>query len=442
MLKECYSEIKEWLKIERSAPLWRGKSFRHLLPLHRPSVCDIALEITLTVLLSLTCPLELLAQPHPPDEASQLPRDFEDELTAGAAGRSRLGSVRIAPDDSYPVACEVWRDLLQDSELARLQLPFPWQLALVNDRSANAFSLPDGQVIVDRSLANLLGRSRGLWAALLSHEIAHVSHRHWLRRTSFLSKLEQRLENSALAPIGTDSRWQMASLDAHMDAPDALARFVRELEFEADSEGMMLMARTGFHPGFELAIHHLLQANLGDRSGFEAIFSTHPRWITRDRNSRKAYDIALAEFVRRWPSAASSPGGLPPTIVFLGKPKSQTGPAARLRIAFSLRCANPGQPLRSVLRLYQAAGKTSTQREEIEYWEPTTCTDHNEKKTLNITLPDSQHPDHDWQGEVLILNSEDVALQRSRSFTIYSATKEKPTSNLGAMAYRDSGTTF
>jgi predicted Zn-dependent protease len=43
-----------------------------------------------------------------------------------------------------------------------------------HDHSVNAWSLPDGEVIVDRGLATLLGSNRGLWAALLSHEIAHV----------------------------------------------------------------------------------------------------------------------------------------------------------------------------------------------------------------------------------------------------------------------------
>jgi hypothetical protein len=445
MLKECYNESKRSLKFANPAQLWHTEPAAgswNLLPVNRSSICGIALEVALTLVLSIACPLDLFSQSHRSDVAAQLPSDYENELAAGAAGRSSLGTAPIALGDSYPAAHEVWSDLLQDSVLQRLNLPFRWQLALVDNNSLNAFSLPDGEVLVDRSLANLLGQSRGLWAALLSHEIAHVARRHWSRRSSFASRLQQHLRDYSNAPHSLDPRWQMAAFDAHMDAPEALAKFSREQELEADTEGMMLMVRTGFHPDFELAIRHLLEASAGETSSFETAFSTYPRWITRERDSRKAYSVALAEFARRWPTAATSPGGAPPTVLFLGKPKSESSQKGPSTVTFTLRCVNPGVRLRAVLKLFAKKGKRGPQREAIEYWEPTTCAEVNEEKVLSISSPGAGQLNREWRGEVMILNAEGVALERSDSFTIRFFKIEKQSSRLDPMAHDNSATVF
>lgn len=445
MLQECYSRVKRWLKsrpiLRQVVPLglpWRRNQMR------KEGMREIGIELGLTLLV-LLCPLETVAESlHYQGSSVQLPPDFETEFAAGATERSRLGTTVSAWGDSFPIATDVWRALLQDSVLTDLRLPFRWQLALVDDHSVNACSLPDGVVIVDRGLAKLLDSNRGLWAALLSHEIAHVAHRHWLRRYLFESRLQQRLQNyrAALTSFDGDGRWQMASLGEQMDAPAATLKFARELELEADDEGMMLMARTGFHPDFALAIHHLLGATVGEASSFEAIFSTHPRWITRDRKGQKVYRSALEEFARRWPEAASSPGGAPPTLVFLGEPKFYSRRTVRFTVSFSLRCVNPGEPLTSKLKVYQPSGKTDVQPEAVEYSEITTCADRDEEKALTVSLPQNEHFYGNWKGEILILDSENEALARSHPFTIHSENIEPQSPSRGSMAFQDSRPSF
>jgi hypothetical protein len=435
MLQECYSRVKRWLKVMPGQ-----------LPGHRPPSQlwlaagpggSIGLKIfSLALLLSFSSPITLAHSQCQP-AVSQSSADYRLEFAASAQGRSQLGAKAVPLDESYPAASQVWQALLQDAVLASLNLPFEWRLALVDDGSENAFSLPDGEVVVDRELASLLGKNRGLWAALLSHEIAHVGCRHWLQRYSYESKLKQHPPSFGMALNGMDSRWRMAAFDQQMEVPNSLSNFSHELEFEADNEGMMLMARTGFHPDFELALHHLMEANLAGAAS-KTSFYTHPRWTSRDRNGQRTYRKAVEEFDQRWAAADSSPGGVPPTVIFLGEPGSRRQEASK--VSFSLRCANPGQELRSVLTLYEKAEKNGTQRQVIEFWQPTTCNTRDENKMMSIALPADYRGDPDWKGEIQILNSDGVVLGRSGWFSVHVEKTNQQKSRLDAMAYQHPST--
>ena len=419
MLQECYSGVKRWLKIlhsqvaeyrPSSGTLWLAPGLTRTIR---------AKVLVFNVLLSSFCPVfcpTIFAQSQSQRLSDQRSTDYRLEFAAGDQGRSQLGTAAVPLRESYPAAFEVWQALLQDTVLADLNLPFQWRLALVDDGSANAFSLPDGELLVDRKLATFLGNSRGLWAALLSHEIAHVAHRHWLQRYSYESKLKQHPASFGMGLNGMDSRWRMSAFDQQIEVPTSLSNFSHELEFEADNEGMMLMARTGFHPDFELALHHLVESNFAEVSRSTSS-STHPRWARRDRNDQRSYRKAVEEFESRWAAADSSPGGAPPTLVFLGEPKSQK--PERSKVSFSLRCMNPGKELKTLLTIYKRAQKNGAQREAIEFWQPATCTTHDENKMISIALPPEYHGDPQWKGEIQILSSDGIVLGRSGFFSVH-----------------------
>ena len=93
-----------------------------------------------------------------------------------------------------------------------------------------------------------------------------------------------------------------------------------QVELEADIEGLMIMARAGYHPDFVPALHHLLQARA---SSTASIYSMHPGWDTRDRQAQRFYATASIDFDRCWPDRYASPGGNPPTLVFAEEPHRQ-----------------------------------------------------------------------------------------------------------------------
>ena len=73
-------------------------------------------------------------------------------------------------------------DRLVEQVAAPTRGKFAWELRIVDDSDLNAYSSPDGTVYVESGLARLAGASTGLWAAILSHEIAHILRRDWARR--------------------------------------------------------------------------------------------------------------------------------------------------------------------------------------------------------------------------------------------------------------------
>jgi hypothetical protein len=280
----------------------------------------------------LACTLALLLLALPADaqrrakanlnEDVALPPDFTIDYQLGIAQRSRVrgGSSLLENTEYNGAGTSVFTRFVGDPSVSSLSLPYQWHFTIINDGSINAYSLPDGEVSVGSGLATLIGTKPGLWAAVLSHETAHVARRHWVRKYLYdLYVAAQISYYQARVRAGDNSaNWSLVGL--RIAAPIAAAKLSRNLEHDADIQGMMLMAREGYHPDYVFALHHLVRANTGEQSNFAAFFSSHPRWETRDQRDDRAYSDALETYNRLWPDPESSPGGKPPLVAFVGKP--------------------------------------------------------------------------------------------------------------------------
>jgi predicted Zn-dependent protease len=115
-----------------------------------------------------------------------------------------------------------------------------YRVVILNSPAVNAFSLPSGRLYVTRGLLALANDGSEL-AAVLSHEIGHVTAHHALVRVA----------NPPPAPVGR-------APDAFGDAPFgaraftgsnfALAGFSHSQELEADNIGARVSARAGYDP--------------------------------------------------------------------------------------------------------------------------------------------------------------------------------------------------
>ncbi len=285
----------------------------------------------------------LLASPHNPT-APQIPSNFKLDMETAARLRPELLAESVGPTGRYALGRMVFDRLLMQFPKSRPR--FAWQLRIVEDGQFNAYASPDGTVYVESGLAQLAGPSAGLWAALLSHEIAHVVRRDWARRYLYQQSLES---GGALTIVLGDPGFLSGSwTDSHKASGD-LALFCRQMEVEADREGLMLMARSGYHPDFVPALHHLLHAQ-GSGTPSESLYAMHPCWEERDHELSRAYTEATIEFAHGWPEWYASPGGNPPVVVFAEVPTVKKTNSSQWQIDVPLRCQNLAGAVEVVLR--------------------------------------------------------------------------------------------
>lgn len=278
---------------------------------------------------------------------SEVPENFNFDLKTAAKLRPQLLSQSSALGERYRAGGRVFRKLIQQLRPEQ-NANHAWELRIVDDGLLNAFSSPDGTVYVESGLADLVGSSAGLWAAILSHEIAHVVRRDWARR--YLYGQSQLKNGNATVILGDPGLVSSAWKDSASASQD-LAQFCRQIELDADLEGITLMARAGYHPDFVPALHHSLHAKSGGASA-PSILAMHPCWEERDRALDRAYILASIDFDRRWPDAYASPGGNPPTLVFTDEPSIKKTHAKQWQVRVPMRCQNLVGAVEVVLQTY------------------------------------------------------------------------------------------
>jgi hypothetical protein len=265
----------------------------------------------------------------------EVPDRFKLDMETAARLRPQLLSQSMEPSNRYEIGRNAFLKLVAQARPPRGS-QLSWELRIANDDLLNAYSSPDGTIYIDRNLAQLAGPSAGLWAAILSHEIAHVVRRDWARRYLYEKSLKG--SGSAALVLG-DPGMPSGDWTDSRKASEDLARFCRQLELDADLEGLMLMARAGYHPDFVPALHHLLHA-LGTGTTTSSIYAMHPCWETRDRELDRAYSTASIQFDRLWPEWFASPGGNPPIVVFAEEPTVRKTSSKAWEIQVPMRCQN------------------------------------------------------------------------------------------------------
>lgn len=326
-----------------------------------------------------------------------LPSDFTLDYQLGLSERGKLrGNNSLLEGTAYNEAgSAVFSRLVQNTSVASLGLPYKWNFTIVNDGSINAYSLPDGEVSVGSGLARLIGTNPGLWSAVLSHETAHTARRHAVRKYLYSVYVNQMIQYYQLRARAGDNSANWALLGLRISAPLAAARLSRNLEHDADIQGMMLMAREGYHPDYVFALHHLVRASTGEQSKFMAFFSSHPRWETRDQRDDRAYADAVGEYSRLWPDPNASPGGVPPLVAFVGKPTAQENKRDKTAdLTLPIYCRNATEPLQFVVlfRKDKVAVKSideehRNERGELVYRQSFNCSEETEAQPLALHLP-------------------------------------------------------
>ena len=151
----------------------------------------------------------------------------------------------------------------------------PYQFAVLDSPVQNAFAVPGGVIFVSRALVAILDNEAEL-AAVLAHEIGHVSAKHALKSTQ-RAQLLQGVGTITAASVGGDKGKKFASAIGDMQAVLFDKGLDKEMEFEADHAAMETAYRTGYNPAAMITVLEKLQkleASSRDKKG--SWFSTHP----------------------------------------------------------------------------------------------------------------------------------------------------------------------
>ncbi|HXY04116.1 MAG TPA: M48 family metalloprotease, partial [Terriglobales bacterium] len=131
-----------------------------------------------------------LAQVHEPFlDRPDVPPNFKVDVETGVRLRSRFFAQSSPPTGRYAIGGVVFTRLIK--QLPSSDTRFPWELRIIDDKQLNAYASPEGTIYIESGLAQLAGQNSGLWAAVLSHEIAHVVRRDWARRYLYQKSLER-----------------------------------------------------------------------------------------------------------------------------------------------------------------------------------------------------------------------------------------------------------
>lgn len=243
----------------------------------------------------LISPLQLPVQSS---ARSELPKDFEKGFSVALEAMKELGSVEDSDrikrvnDIGYRVAQRAAEDTPNFS------------FHIVKMEEPNAFALPGGFIFVTTGMLDLDLNDDEL-TALLGHEIIHVRNDHSRKmgkRQTIMTLLYQALivgialgfkeGNRGYDPVtglpdrSTKSEILQGSAAFGLIFQELLLRgFSRELELEADHEGMIAASRAGFSPNGTSQLFEKMRQRIYEAPGY-GYWRTHPYLEDRMEQAR------------------------------------------------------------------------------------------------------------------------------------------------------------
>ena len=167
---------------------------------------------------------------------------------------------------------------------------------IIDSPEINAFALPGGYVYVNRGLLAYINSEADL-AAVLGHEIAHITARHAVQQQARGALARgAAVAGGIVAGVATGSGYAASQISevASIWAQTGLSGFGRENELEADSLAAGYLVDAGYDPKAMIEVITVLKNQedfnrvaTGGGSTYHGLFATHPR---NDRRLQEAIE--------------------------------------------------------------------------------------------------------------------------------------------------------
>jgi predicted Zn-dependent protease len=222
-------------------------------------------------------------KPPPPAQAS------EEKFVFGEVDRDLLSEIKLL-DERFEKEGAVYHEPGLDAYLNRVGTAVvadkklenvEWKFRALRDPVPNAFAMPNGSIFINTGLLAVLEDENQL-AAVLGHEVTHVSHRH-----TYLQNRSLRKKVLTINILNTIANWNpiaggaglAISLIANV-SPLLLALsmlgYSRDQEKEADLEGLKAAAAAGFAPEGMPNSFKAMQRDI-EGEQLNTFYSDHPK---------------------------------------------------------------------------------------------------------------------------------------------------------------------
>ncbi|MCC6202370.1 MAG: M48 family metallopeptidase [Gammaproteobacteria bacterium] len=172
----------------------------------------------------------------------------------------------------------------------------PWEVAVFDDPSINAFALAGGKIGVHTGIFQVANNQNAL-AAVLGHEIAHVTEHHVGKRVARQTLTGIGVVALAIMVPGAAGTSQAVAEAASLGAELGLNKpYDRKAEIDADVTGLRYMARAGFDPRETIDLWRAMEKL--NKDAIPEFLSTHPSNDNRAARLVEALPEAIAEYER------------------------------------------------------------------------------------------------------------------------------------------------
>ena len=174
---------------------------------------------------------------------------------------------------------------------------FAWEFNLVADKSANAFCMPGGKIVVYEGLLPYTQNETSL-AIVLGHEIAHAVAKHSAEQIT-----KQKNQQMGTSIVGNILNQTIGGNVGNIAAGVAgqyfsfkNLKYSRENELEADNMGLIFAAMAGYDPEQAIPFWKRMSSAGGNTN---ELLSDHPSDATRINALQKAMPTALKYYKPR-----------------------------------------------------------------------------------------------------------------------------------------------
>jgi predicted Zn-dependent protease len=246
--------------------------------------------LLLTIILVLS---SLPANARAPRVATRLPSTFEEssdeKFVFGKVDQDLLSEIKLL-DERFEKEGVVYHEPALDAYLNRVGTTIvadrklenvEWKFRALRDPVPNAFAMPNGSIYINTGLLALLEDESQL-AAVVAHEVTHVSERH-----TYLQNRSLRKKVLAINIINTIGNWNpiggpaglaiglIATVSPFMLAISVLG-YSREQEKEADLEGLKAATAAGFAADGMPNSFKVMQKDI-EGEQMNSFYSDHPK---------------------------------------------------------------------------------------------------------------------------------------------------------------------